>query len=133
MGAAMEPQARDFWPVDIGVVNFLTPSAILREQASLLGRKTKNLIEAEVVTGPHTDGSIMHQFYLVVPAMDYSYRLFSVNHGVELYPLDIYFGSGPGPFARAASEEEFIGQLKNLLSSEKTKKVIQSLLGQIQP
>jgi hypothetical protein len=130
----METQVRDFWPADIGVVNFLTPASILREQASLLGQKTKHLIEAEVVTSPHTDGSIMHQFYLVVPAMDnYRYRLLSVNHGVELYPLDIYFGSGPGPYAKAVSEEEFISQLKNVLSSEKTKKVIQSLLGQIRP
>ncbi len=129
----METQVRDFWPANLAIIDVLAPVGILREQAALLGQKTKNLVEAEVTTSTHHDGTIMLQFYLVVPAMDhYRYRLFSVNHGAELYPLDIYFGSGPGPFSKAANEQDFISQLKNILSSEKTKRVVGSLLAQVQ-
>ena len=40
----------DLWPEDIAVYTKLrSPATILREQASLLGDRTQNLVEADVV------------------------------------------------------------------------------------
>lgn len=38
----------DLWPADIGEPNIRTPVSILREQASLLGEKTNNIVEGQV-------------------------------------------------------------------------------------
>jgi len=40
----------DLWPKDIGNTNLRAPVSILREQASLLGEKTQNLVKADVYT-----------------------------------------------------------------------------------
>ncbi len=42
----------DLWPETIGTVRVKSPVAILREQASLLGQKTQNLVQAQVKGGP---------------------------------------------------------------------------------
>ena len=70
----------DLWG-DIAPSAVRTPASILREQASLLGAKTKNTIEGQVETW--TSGSkLYHSFNLVVPALDnYSYELFKISHG----------------------------------------------------
>jgi len=76
----------DFWG-EIAPAAVRTPLAILREQAALLGAKTKNLIEATVATsvnGPQ----FQHRFNLVVPSLgNYTYELFWVTHGIEMYPI----------------------------------------------
>ena len=41
----------DLWPTDIGKQRIKTPAAILRQQASLLGKRTNNLVEAKVRPG----------------------------------------------------------------------------------
>ena len=40
----------DLWAEDIGVTTVKTPVAILKEQASLLGNKTQNLVIGEVLS-----------------------------------------------------------------------------------
>jgi len=108
-----------------------TPLAVLREQAALLGPKTKNLIEATVTTSrDRFQDEFVHHFNLVVPTLDdYTYELFTVTHGITLYPVVI-----PGGFSTLArplrSEEEFIGWLRQELSSPKTKGIISNLLAQ---
>lgn len=105
---------------------------LLREQAALLGQKTKNLVEAEVSTDALPDHHISHNFTLVAPAMDnYRYGLLTVIHPIETYPLTIHFAPDNSSF-QAKNEDDFLGLLKRLLSSEKTKKIVQSLIAQIQ-
>src|SRR5262249_58474628 len=78
----------DLWG-DIVEAQVRTPVAILREQAALLGTKTKNLIEASVRTSA-AGGEFRHSFRLVVPALDgYTYELFQIVHGVSIYPISI--------------------------------------------
>ena len=104
-----------------------TPLAILREQAALLGTKTKNLIEAKVETGV-SRGEFSHRFKLVVPAMDnYTYELFTVTHGVDLYPV---FTRVKKLDLQMNNEEDFVRWLKETLSSPDTKTLIGNLLAQ---
>lgn len=102
-----------------------TPVSILRQQAALLGDKTKHLVQARVVT--KTDRSAFyHSFRLLVPALDeYTYELFSVHHGVDLYPVTAYGEARP-----LKTEDEFVEWLRALLSSESTKRIISNLMGQ---
>jgi len=116
----------DFWG-DIAPSAVRSPAAILRQQAALLGTKTKNLIEATVVTEA-AFGEIRHRFLLVVPALDsYSYQLFRIEHGVNLYPVMV---EGEPP-VRLDSEHDFIKWLQATLSSDHTKKIVGNLLAQV--
>ena len=44
----------DLWPDDIAVTSLQVPVTILRQQATLLGEKTKNLVEGEVSSTPRS-------------------------------------------------------------------------------
>lgn len=103
-----------------------TPVSILREQASLLGVKTGNLIEGKVES--RVAGSLLnHSFNLVVPALDnYSYELFQISHGVNLYPVHVGFQY----VVDLENEEAFVKWLAQKLSSAETKRIIGNLLAQ---
>ena len=115
----------DFWG-EIAPAEVRTPAAIMREQAALLGAKTRYLIEAVVET--EVSGSrFIHRFNLVVPAMDnYKYELFKVYHGVSIYPVTEY-----GESKMLKTEEEFSDWLRGVLSSPATKKLVGNLLVQV--
>ena len=130
----------DLWG-EIAAAPVRTPLAILREQAALLGKKTQNLIEAKVATavrGP----KFVHRFQLVVPSMtDYTYELFEVSHGIEMYPVTVPVTVPSNPSAEelmagmlsdtVANEEEFVAWLRQELSSEKTMRIVSNLLAQV--
>jgi hypothetical protein len=104
-----------------------TPVTILREQARLLGDKTQHLIEAEVSTSAR-GRQFRHHFDLVVPGLDdYRFRLFEIWHGLEIYP--VYAGNDE---EKLSTEAEFIEWLGRTLSSAETRRVISSLLAQVQ-
>jgi len=130
----MSPSETDFWPSDLTSEPLNSPVAILREQAGLLGSKTQYKVSAKVSTQTDPYGRFYHVFYLVVPELeDYQYLLFSISHGVELYPLEIkseVLEPKNGPQVEVENEQEFLEKIKQVLSAEKTKKVIRSLLGQ---
>lgn len=119
----------DFWG-DIEIPVIRTPAAIMREQAALLGKKTKNIIEGAVETRI-SDGAFHHSLDLVVPSLDnYTYRLLSIEHGVELYPVTV----GDSRFlnrSKLKTEEEFEAWLRDRLSSPETKRIIGNLLAQV--
>ena len=120
----MATQIADLWGEFKPAVG-RTPLAILREQAALLGDKTKRLVEARVVT--RTDGSVFfHSFRLVVPALDlYTYELFTVHHEVDLYPVTAYAET-----RLLKTEDEFVEWLRAKLSSEATMRIIGNLMAQ---
>ena len=129
----MQNPSRDLWPDDIsGASNLLTPVSILKEQASLLGRKTGNLVEAEVDTSlVDYERLLQHSFILVAPALKhYRYLLFRVTHSAtQLYPLEIdvpVLNTGMS----AGSEIDFIEKLKDIFAGNKTKEIIQTLIAQ---
>ncbi len=81
---------KNMWPEDIGK-NILSksPAAILREQASLLGNKTKNIVTAEVKRNDLDNRMFYYGFYIVAPSYGYRYKLFGIVYGIEQYP--VYF------------------------------------------
>lgn len=115
----------DLWG-DIAPAAVRTPVSILREQASLLGAKTKNTIEGNVES--RVSGSLLnHSFNLVVPALDnYTYELFQISHDVNLYPIHVGFQY----VVDLKNEEDFVRWLARKLSSPETKSVIGNLLAQ---
>lgn len=116
----------DFWG-EIVPAGERTPLAIMREQAGLLGTKTKNLVEATVNTNVDSYGRFIHRFVLVVPSLsNYKYELFRIQHGVAIYPIDI-----PGPLTpQFETEPQFVDWLHSKLSSVETKRIIANLLAQ---
>ena len=131
----------DLWPDDIkAVTKIKAPVAILREQAALLGNKTDNIVTAEV-SSYEPSGLKANQFYYVfymeAPVLGgYRYNLFTISHDIELYPVyftveeSIMKKASDGEAIKANSEEEFIGILKKIFDSDKTKGVIGAIFTQ---
>jgi hypothetical protein len=122
-----------------------SPQILMKQQADLLQIKTKKLIKAEVSSGitsmpvdnailegvsnhKNTSQNMIHYFYLIVPKLKYRYELFSVIHGATSYPASIDYDS-PLP-KKVKNEAEFEVVLANILGSEKTGRILASLLAQ---
>jgi len=131
----------NLWPDNIGSGSpqMKPPIAILREQASLLGERTHNIVTATVntVQGPSMR-PFRSGFMLLAPALEnYAYRLFSIEHGIEFYPvvldvdddilMELPAHSRP---VQANSEAEFLDLLKRIFGSRKTRQVIDAMLAQ---
>lgn len=120
------------WPEDIAVTDEVAPVVILKEQASLLGQRTNNLVEARVLPGQshYSEYPFVYYFELVAPALDhYRYRLFEIAHGVEFYPVRIEFEEFATP-RDAPGEDEFLLELAAIFSSDRTKRIVSSLIAQ---
>jgi hypothetical protein len=136
----------DLWPSDIGYSAKRAPVVILREQASLLGQKTQNILQAEVEpqSGMSSGIKLKHtpfeySFRVVAKALgNYRYNLFKIFHDIMLYPVEIQGDNdilkevaGEGvDCILADSEDEFKAILKKILGSEKTREVIAALMSQ---
>lgn len=125
----MATHTTDFWPDDIGQPDLRTPVALLREQATALGEKTRNVVTAEVESD--SEGrDFVHNLYLVAPALHYRYQLLTIRHPILFYPMYVY--SSDRIPTEIRSEDEFADWLKTVLASDSTKKVIRSLIAQSQ-
>lgn len=146
----------DLWSDDIGLLvkGPKAPVVILREQASLLGRKTQNLVEAQVYRNTSKDSlssiqaqDFIYSFCLVAPPLSsYRYHLFTISHGVWFYPISI---SGSDEIMAeiadslpqcslsskasilAKCEAEFLDILKALFGATRTKNILLALLAQM--
>jgi hypothetical protein len=125
----------DLWPDEFGMGTQKPPFAILREQADRLATKTKGLVEG-LVTTEGNQSRLFHVFYLRVPSMEgYTYRLLRVTQPLDpWYPLHVSAtDSGGKEYTRKAdSEEQFIAILREILSSEGTKRIMAALLANAQ-
>jgi hypothetical protein len=129
----------DLWPDNIGDIKITPPIDILQEQASLLGKKTKNLVQAEVTGGEENENYFAYNFNIVAPSLENCrYRLLTIEHDIGLYPLFLYTEDDilddiPSDFdtkLTIESEEEFMETLRTIFGADKTKRVISSLLSQ---
>jgi hypothetical protein len=142
----------DLWP-EIGTPSIRTPVSILREQASLLGTKTNNVVEGEVKV---IEGSMSwaiswdfgYVFYLVAPLLkNYRYRLLSIAHRLDMYPLRVRLSEeiaaeiilaepslifNTSGVVEVGDEDTFLVLLSLVLRSSKTIKVIHALIAQSQ-
>jgi hypothetical protein len=137
----------NLWSDDIST-DVLSPIAVLRSQAGLLGRMTKGLLEAEVTTQSISNISsgendkteiLLHNFDLIAPALNRSrYRIMAVRHDAEMvYPATVeaeifepgeYDEPGTWSWPNAYSESEFIQMVGQVLKSAKVKSTLQSLI-----
>jgi hypothetical protein len=119
----------DFWPANIGETNIVTPLTLLKQEASYLGPKTKQLVSADVTTNSLGDGRLNHVFTLIVPGLNnYKYGLFQVTHAITLYPVQV---SWINQSATLATQEQLIDKLREIISSDSTKKIVEALLAQV--
>jgi hypothetical protein len=65
-------------------------------------------------------------FTLHAPALNYRFRLFLVEHGEEPYPLQIFSNRGGVPVV-AHDREQFYDRVKELLSEERTTKLVRQM------
>jgi hypothetical protein len=129
----------DLWPTDLGTVTSTAPVTILKEQASLLGSRTKNIVKAKVQMTSWAPSSFAYEFVLHAPALDnYIYRLFVVAYDVELYPVKFLLdgavaeelGLERRDSLSANNEQAFITNLSKIFATQKTRHVIHAILSQ---
>ncbi len=116
----------DFWgALDAKELIQRTPLSILREQATLLGQKTGNLVEAQVESST-SGGDFMLALKLVVPSLDnYTYQLLRIRHSASLYPvIDM------SNYSDIKDENAFLEWLRVKLSSPDTHRIVGHLLSQ---
>ena len=84
----------DLWPNELTVVDQRSPLTILKEQASLLGEKTQNIViavlEKSLMLGSWLarEYPFKYGFLLTCPALgNYRFRLFSIGYGIDMYPV----------------------------------------------
>ena len=144
----------DLWPEGIEINRVKSPVTILREQGSVLGQKTKNLVLGEVMDAGGQDNQFAYAFFIVAPALShYRYKLLTIHHDVGLYPvtvdvekrisqaIDSRFqliqktpdGKDLWPYLKADSEAQFLELLREIFKSEKAIAVVTSLLSQSDP
>src|SRR4051812_17454221 len=111
----------DLWPADIAKTTTKPPVSILREQAALLGEKTKNLVKAEVrLDEDRGDNAFGYDFFIIGPALqNYHFKLFSIGHDIDLYPLVVFLDQDitrelklPSNVVKADDENELLSLLK---------------------
>ncbi len=154
----MTTTTESLWPSDFGEIDTKSPVAILKEQGAQLGRLTKNILTGEVtltasnrVNNPfmseleksshklgkvfikpssYAQDTISFNFNLKASALqDYRYVLFVIEYDIaKCYPLKFHLTDGK--YTNIKDETEFQEALKEIFASDRTKKVIQSLLAQ---
>ncbi len=115
----------DFWPASIGETTLITPASILKEEASYLGPKTKQLVKAEVRSSTSGD-NFVQQFMIVAPGLNnYSFLLFYVLHPITLYPATLQWQNTNYVIPNQAG---LTAKLKEILESGQTRQVVEALL-----
>ena len=117
----------DLWPDSFGQTEITAPSAILKAQAAALSTKTGGVLEGRMVS--HAIRQRMkHSLYVVAPPLHgYQYKLLTIEHGIEMYPVEVMAG---GETFEANDQENLVEVLRRELSSARTTRVIQALLAQ---
>lgn len=123
----MTATIENLWP-DFATDDIVrSPKIILREQASFLGKRTKNILTGNIRTESYRN-QFSHNFQIIAPNLDnYTYSLFTiVEEDIFGFPCKL---RGENTFS-IKTEEELLERLKVIFSSEETKKVINSLMSQ---
>jgi hypothetical protein len=110
-----------------------TPTQVLKEQATALTNMTNSVLQGDVSVGREY-GNFSIDLNIVAPMLDnYHYHVVRATHGLDLYPVTI----APGwelydrkEKIECADESELETALGKILSSQKVRSVVASLLAQ---
>lgn len=124
----------DLWG-DISSKPIKTPVSILREQGSLLEKKTNGVLTVVVSAyqvGDGNDARFTYNFTINVPSLNYKYKLFSITHPINLYPVifNVEKEIIDDNKTIANNESEFLEILGQILKSPKTQGILNALLSQ---
>lgn len=135
----------DLWLSSELKTTVLTPIAILRTQANLLGQKTQGLLVGDVRVTSGEKGQVILSFDVIAPALNsYRYNLLSVRHTKDAsYPaaisaqifitpekinnMSVLKGIGLGS-ETAYSDRQFIALVQEVLQAQETVARLQSLI-----
>ncbi|RJP30677.1 MAG: hypothetical protein C4527_09100 [Candidatus Omnitrophota bacterium] len=107
-----------------------TPVEILKEQAFVLSKMTKNFLDAAVSTYRDNRG-LLADLEIVAPTLDgYSVLLLRLRYNLEPYPVTV-LNELADEIHECPDENTFKHTLSKIFTSEKVKKVIRDLLIQI--
>jgi hypothetical protein len=108
-----------------------SPRVLLEEQATFLGRKTNQFLQARVLpVGNKVNKRFSYDLEIVVPALDdYFYSVFRVTYDVGLYPVACE-DMAAGRTWTAHSETELLERISETLRSPKVQNVISALLAE---
>ncbi|NEQ95683.1 MAG: hypothetical protein F6K30_02945 [Cyanothece sp. SIO2G6] len=116
----------DLWPDNLLEEIPRSPLEILSSQAALLGSKTQNIILADVASTINETGKFILCFYLRVPSLsNYQFDLFSVWHGIDLYPVH-----DTATERALKNEQQLINFIVEKLNDKRTVKIIRALAAQ---
>jgi len=125
----MNKKSNDLWGSFQGFDSSLSPFRILREQSDLLTEKTFQRLNGRLDSVINSSGQQRIEFTIYAPALkDLVLDFLVVEYDLDLYPVEIKH-NGSSYFCD--SESSYLETLKNLFSSEETRRTITSLLVQI--
>ena len=111
-----------------------TPATVLREFASVLKKKTANMVNGSVFV-MNTGGSnhSRYTFYLVVPELNnYTEPLFYVFHGAPPYPCTLIFPENGANIATVCSDlSSLVTTLEELFAGALTRQKIYTLMDMV--
>ncbi len=105
-----------------------SPIDVLRAQTGYWSELTSGEVTATVEATVTTPGRVAYGFSFVVPAVDdYRYRLFLVEHGLDLYPAWIREDRADAHSLEVGDEATLYARLGEIFRSQHTVKVLKSL------
>lgn len=121
----------NLWGSLEGLKKIKTPLSIVREQGDLLTQATKGILQGYIKIESQA-GSISFSFFIMAPQLNqYKYEVLKVSHGVMIYPVRVFNSvEQKQSWESCLSEAIFLSKIKSILSSSKTRSVIESLLSQ---
>jgi len=123
--------SENLWPTGFGEIALRTPPPILREQAVALGQRTANIVVGRAVAlGASGPGKFRYALMLYSSLLAYEMPLVTLEHGIELYPVEIHSEGDEGAPMIANNPDQLLSHLKAVFSQEKTKRIIASLIAQ---
>ena len=138
----------DLLPNKYSKAKLKAPMTILKQQASLVGKKTNHKVVASVERAAipvRNDDALRYHFLFSTPARPiYHYHHFSIEHDVDLYPVFFYLdedtqedveskiGKWYG-ILTAKSEEELELVLREVLRADETQRIIKKIYAHSKP
>lgn len=117
-----------FWALP-DAADIRTPLSILREQAAALTEATKGVLVGLAEARPNGIGNgqkLNVTLDVTVPGLNgYRYRILSYQQPIEMYPGQIVVVDGD--WHGIANEDEFVAEVKSVLSSDRVKTILASL------
>ncbi len=133
---------RSLWGEIPSETTVRTVRYLLEEQGEILTKATNKVLRGHVTFGKYTaqlrdaGHDFIVRFYIVASLLDsYQYGVMTVYHGVAIYPATVESealeATGfSGHRRKVRDEEEFLGVVSEILTSETVRSVVAALLAQ---